>query len=89
MAARRNTGKERSFEEELAELEGLVAAMEKGEVPLAELVSRYARASELLAHCRKALDDAELTVERLKNGAEGIVTEPLSAAKDASEDLDD
>ncbi|HNX04432.1 MAG TPA: exodeoxyribonuclease VII small subunit [Opitutales bacterium] len=89
MAPRKKNEAAKSFEAELAELEGLVASMEKGEVPLAELVSRYARASSLLANCRRALDEAELTIERLKSGAAGMQTEPFPAGKDAAGDLDD
>jgi exodeoxyribonuclease VII small subunit len=57
-----------TFEQALAGLETIVAAMEKGDVPLAELVSRYEEASKLLARCRNCLDQAQMTVERLRAG---------------------
>lgn len=64
------------FEEALKQLETIVAAMEKGDVPLAELVAKYEDASKLLARCRACLDQAEMTVERLRDG-KGADTEPF------------
>ena len=71
---------EQTFEQALANLEAAVAAMEKGDVPLAELVSRYEEASKLLARCRDCLDQAQMTVERLRSGstAQNVATEPLA-----------
>ena len=67
---------ELSFEKALENLETIVAAMEKGDVPLAELVAKYEEASKLLARCRACLDQAEMTVERLRSG-QGTATEPF------------
>lgn len=66
-----------TFEEALEGLESIVAAMEKGDVPLAELVARYEEASKLLARCRACLDQAAMTVERLRTDADGVKTEPF------------
>jgi exodeoxyribonuclease VII small subunit len=84
---------EQTFEQALANLEAAVAAMEKGDVPLAELVSRYEEASRLLARCRACLDQAQMTVERLRSGAtaQSPVTEPLApqATQTPSSGMDD
>ena len=41
-----------SFEESLERLETLIEGLEDGEVPLAELVSKYEEGSKLLAICQ-------------------------------------
>jgi exodeoxyribonuclease VII small subunit len=80
---------EPSFEEALEQLEAIVAAMEKGDVPLAELVSKYEDASKLLARCRSCLDSAAMTIERLREG-KGTATEPFkpdgASAQDGTDD---
>jgi exodeoxyribonuclease VII small subunit len=57
-----------SFEAALAELEGLVARMEGGQLPLAESLEAYRRGARLLAYCQTALKDAQLEVEILEKG---------------------
>jgi exodeoxyribonuclease VII small subunit len=57
-----------SFESALAELEGLVATMESGELPLAESLAAYKRGAVLLAYCQAALKDAQQQVEVLERG---------------------
>ncbi len=59
------TRKEPSFEEALAELEDIVAAMEGGEPALADLMERYSRGIRLSAHCMKALSRAEKAMDLL------------------------
>ena len=71
------------FEQALVGLESIVAAMEKGDIPLAELVAKYEEASKLLARCRKCLDDAEMTVRRLKEEGGKIEIVPPDAAEAA------
>jgi exodeoxyribonuclease VII small subunit len=72
---------EQSFEQALAGLEGIVAAMEKGDIQLAELVAKYDEASKLLGRCRKCLDDAQLTIARLKENGESVETPPMDLSK--------
>ena len=57
-----------SFEAALSELEGLVARMEGGQLPLAESLEAYRRGAKLLAFCQAALKDAQLEVEILEKG---------------------
>ena len=58
-----------SYEAALQELEGLVAGMESGQLPLAQLLSGYQRGAELLAYCRAQLDAVEQQIKVLDNGA--------------------
>jgi exodeoxyribonuclease VII small subunit len=57
-----------SFEAALAELEGIVARMEGGQLPLAESLSAYQRGAVLLQYCQTTLKDAEMQVEVLEKG---------------------
>lgn len=51
-----------SFESALSELEGIVAAMEAGQLPLEESLASYKRGTELLQFCQQALLDAQQQV---------------------------
>jgi exodeoxyribonuclease VII small subunit len=57
-----------SYEEALAELEGLVGAMERGEMPLDRLLESYRRGAELLSFCRNRLEAVEAQVKVLDDG---------------------
>ncbi|MCU0755174.1 MAG: exodeoxyribonuclease VII small subunit [Xanthomonadales bacterium] len=65
------------FEQALAELEGLVAQMEKGELSLADTVAGFERGTELARRCEEALRQAELKVEQLSNPADPDSAVPL------------
>jgi exodeoxyribonuclease VII small subunit len=67
-----------SFEEALAELEGIVKQLEAGEVELEKSITIYERGAALKAHCEARLKSAELKVEQIVQGAGGITTEPAS-----------
>jgi exodeoxyribonuclease VII small subunit len=56
------------FEEALAELDGLVLAMENGQLPLDQLLVSYQRGGELLQACRARLDAVEAQVKVLEDG---------------------
>ncbi len=58
----------KSFEAAIAELEGLVAAMEAGNLSLEDSLAAYKRGMELTGYCQKALADAEQQVKILENG---------------------
>ena len=60
-----------SFEQAMAELEGVVEKLEKGEVPLEESITLYERGARLKAHCEAKLKAAEERVERLTLDAQG------------------
>ena len=57
-----------SYEEALAELERLVAAMESGQLPLDKLLDAYRRGAELLGFCRSRLEAVEQQVKVLEDG---------------------
>ena len=61
-----------SFEEALAKLEALVESMEAGDVPLADLLDKFQQGNQLLKQCETRLKDAELKIEQLKKGREGV-----------------
>ena len=80
-----------SFEEALAELERVVDALERGDVPLERSIDLYERGEALREVCEKRLKDAQMRVDRIVAGPDGEATgtEPLDAApagKPASED---
>ncbi|MBI3368856.1 MAG: exodeoxyribonuclease VII small subunit [Burkholderiales bacterium] len=56
------------YEDALAELERLVAAMEEGRMPLDSLLDSYRRGAELLAYCRARLQAVEAQVKVLEDG---------------------
>jgi len=57
-----------SYEAALKELEALVADMEAGQLPLAQLLIGYQRGAELLTYCRAQLDAVEQQIKVLDNG---------------------
>lgn len=63
-----------SFEKALAELEQIVARLEKGDVPLEESISLYERGEALKARCEQVLKSAEARVEKIVLGADGRPT---------------
>lgn len=66
-----------SFEEALAELEGIVKKLEAGEAPLEESIAIYERGAALKSHCETKLKSAELKVEQIVQGGDGgVTTEP-------------
>lgn len=57
-----------SFEDAVAELDRLVAAMEGGQLPLDQLLSGYRRGADLLGFCRSRLEAVEQQVKVLEDG---------------------
>jgi len=62
-----------SYEQAFAELEAVVAALEREEHPLEEALALYERGRALLAHCRRLLEQAELRVRTLTE--EGVLAD--------------
>ncbi len=74
---------EMSFEEAMSALEQVVAALEKGDVPLEQSIALYERGATLKQHCARKLHEAEEKVELIRaaegravgtNAGGGIVT---------------
>lgn len=70
-----------SFEEALAELEKIVAQLERGDVPLADSIRIYKRGAALRARCENQLKDAQLEVDQIVMGPDGPRTEPARLGK--------
>lgn len=65
-----------SFEQALAELEKIVAQLERGDVALEDSIRLYERGAALKAHCEAKLADAQLKVEQIVLGPDGPRLEP-------------
>jgi exodeoxyribonuclease VII small subunit len=66
-----------NFEQALAELEGIVERMEKGELTLEESLAQFERGVTLARSCQDALKQAEQKVELLVSRAGEDKLEPL------------
>ena len=72
-----------SFEEALTKLEAIVESMESGDVPLADLLTRFEEGTKLLKLCETRLKDAELKIEQLKKQKDGAIAfEKFEAARE-------
>lgn len=60
-----------TFEEALAELEGVVTRLERGDVALDESIALYERGAKLRARCQQKLAEAEEKVSRITLGEGG------------------
>jgi exodeoxyribonuclease VII small subunit len=81
-SSRENTDKApENFEDALRELEGLVARLESGEVPLEESLTAFEKGQRLLHFCEEKLSKAEQLLVRLSREAEG---QPSTERDDAS-----
>lgn len=70
------------FEKAMAELEQIVQRLERGDVPLDELIAIYERGEKLKRRCEDLLKQAEARIEKISVGANGHAkgTEPLDQA---------
>lgn len=68
-----------SFEKAVAELESIVARLERGDVALDESITIYERGELLKKHCEALLNAAENRIEKIRLDRAGKVqgTEPL------------
>ncbi len=57
-----------TYEAAMAELEGLVARLESGDLPLDQLLTSYQRGAALLQHCRDKLQAVEDQIKVLDDG---------------------
>lgn len=63
-----------SFEDALAELEGIVRRLESGQVKLDDAIQSYERGAQLKRHCETKLNEAQQRVDRIVIGQDGAVT---------------
>ncbi len=59
------TKKQQSYEQALAELQGIVEAIENGQTSIDDLEVQVKRASELLQYCKGRLEGTTLTLNQL------------------------
>jgi exodeoxyribonuclease VII small subunit len=80
---------EMSFEEALAELERVVDALERGDVPLDRSIDLYERGEALREVCEKRLKDAQMRVDRIVAGPDGQATGtvPLDGKAGSDDDI--
>jgi exodeoxyribonuclease VII small subunit len=76
---------ELTFDEALAELQGVVAELEAGGQPLERSIALYERGVALHERCAGLLGDAELRVQQLVARAGGVL-ETTNVAADADRD---
>ncbi len=83
------------FEKDLEKLEGIVDALEEGDLPLDTSIKKFEEGIKLYRRCEKALSEAEKKIEVLVKNAQGsIEAKPfdedsagdLSAPVDVSEE---
>jgi exodeoxyribonuclease VII small subunit len=70
-----------TFEESVAQLESIVAAIESGQIGLEESLAKYEQGMELVKKCRGILDRAEKRIEQLTQQGDSLCAQPLDAAK--------
>lgn len=63
-----DAGSDPTYEQALAELEGLVQRMEAGQLPLEQMLDSYKRGAVLLELCRSQLAAVEQQVRVLEDG---------------------
>ena len=69
------SAKKVTFEQQLQRLEEIVAALEKGDVQLADSLSLFEEGTKLISACSKQLDQAEQQVVKLMKGPGGAPVE--------------
>lgn len=72
------------FEAALAELEGLVERLERGDLPLDEALKTFERGVELTRHCQGSLKAAQQKVEILLKRGSGSNVEPFTVSEEES-----
>ena len=65
----------KSFEQNVARLEQIVRAMERGDVALEESLKLFQEGTELVRSCSKLLDDAQLQVKKIMTAPDGSPVE--------------
>ena len=67
--------KNQSFEQNMARLEQIVRAMERGDVALDESLKLFQEGTELVRSCGKLLDEAQLQVKKIMTAPDGSPVE--------------
>ena len=67
--------KNATFEQNMARLEQIVRAMERGDVALEESLKLFQEGTELVHSCNKLLDEAQLQVKKIMTAPDGSPVE--------------
>ena len=67
--------KNKSFEQNMARLEQIVRAMDRGDVALEESLKMIQEGTELVRSCSKLLDEAQLQVKKIMTAPDGSPVE--------------
>ena len=70
MAAKKVT-----FEQQIARLEEIVAALERGDVQLADSLALFEEGTRLVSRCSAMLDGAQQQIMKLRKGPDGQLEE--------------
>lgn len=62
-----------SFEDAMAELEGIVRRLEEGKGKLDDAIQSYERGTFLRRHCETKLAEAQAKIDKIVTGADGSV----------------
>lgn len=65
-----------SFEESIAQLEGIIERIESGEIGLEESLTQYERGVQLAQHCRTILAQVEKKITELSVDQKGNLHDP-------------
>ena len=78
--------KDKSFEEALGELEGIVNRLEQGDLPLEEALQFFEDGVKLSRYCHTKLDEAQKRVEILLKDERGKMTaQPFEPSEDGED----
>ena len=80
----RDANDETSYREALAEIESILADLERDAVDVDELALKVARAADLIRVCRSRIADARMSVEEI---VADLDDEPADAVDDLAEEL--
>lgn len=67
--------KNASFESNMARLEQIVRAMERGDVPLEESLKLFQEGTDLVRSCNQLLENAQLQVKKIMTAPDGSPVE--------------
>ena len=65
----------KTFEQNMARLEQIVRALERGDVALEESLKLFQEGTDLVRQCGKLLDEAELQVKKIMTAPDGSPAE--------------
>ncbi len=74
-----------SYEAALAEIDEIIARLERGDVELEAAISAYERGAALTRHCAQLLDRTEQKISQLVVGPAGEVERPFQPPADRNE----